>query len=205
MEPFRKPSLTTVVQQLWPYNKDSCEANENYYCLDPWTGPHCCWLNPLIQGPNVVSQDDRIGAAGKYFQQMSKAMAMTCTGEVFVMIDNPDDIVKQQPGVPPSIWLTHELPTLQDLFRMGEVFKLTAITFETKKTKDITDVLRNRLRRDFVWDEPLAQAIKAKKLELLRSGYDPSNATMNDSLQPWKRSGCGSAVDSEPYGVDIFG
>jgi hypothetical protein len=153
----------------------------------------------------VKTKADRITAAGDYFRQMSKAMAMTCQGEVFVMIDNPDDIVKQQPGVQPSIWLTHELPTLQDLFRLGDVFKLTAILFETKKTKDITDVLRNRLRRDFVWDESLAQAIKAKKLEALKSGYNFSNATMHDPDQPWKRSSCGSAVDSEPYGVDIFG
>ncbi|KAH7392281.1 hypothetical protein DE146DRAFT_758008 [Phaeosphaeria sp. MPI-PUGE-AT-0046c] len=194
-----------TIWQLWPYNQGSgsCEVKQNYYCLNPWTGPDCCWLNPLLQGPNVHTQDDRIDAAMIYFQQMSKAMAMTCTGEVFVMIDNPDDIVRQQPGVQPSIWLTHELPTLQDLFRMGDIFKLTAITFATKKMSDITYVLRDRVARDFEWDDELARAIKEKKLELLRTGQGSNNATLEHTEE--KRSSCGSAAVSEPPGVDIFG
>jgi hypothetical protein len=50
-----------------------------------------------------------------YFQQMSLAMALTCTGEAFVISEFPDNINYQYPGQNPSIWLTHELPALQRL------------------------------------------------------------------------------------------
>jgi hypothetical protein len=50
-----------------------------------------------------------------YFQQMSLAMALTCTGEVFVISERPNNINYQYPGQNPSIWLTHELPALQKL------------------------------------------------------------------------------------------
>lgn len=88
---------------------------------------------------------------------------------------------------------------------MGDIFKLTAITFKTKKMKDMTQILRSRVARDFEWDDSIARAIKAKKLELLSSGYISSNATMEETELSWKGSSCGSAAVLEPLGVDIFG
>ena len=188
-----------TIWHLWP--SEGCDTDENYYCLNP-REPGCCWLNPLMPGQ---TQDERIRQSMLYFQQMSRAMALTCTGEVFILIDNPTDVPVQQPDPYPSIWLSHELPALQGLYETGVVTKLTAIRFSDKQRFDRTIDLQRRVPRGIDWDEPIAKAVKAKKLELLRSGFY-NNMTEENIAKLQRRDGpCGSAADQEAPGLSYFG
>jgi hypothetical protein len=65
----------------------------------------------------------------KYFKAMSRAMAMTCSGEVFVMLDNKKMLKKQYAHAldTPSIWLYDELPELQKRYNQRIVTKLTVV------------------------------------------------------------------------------
>jgi hypothetical protein len=62
---------------------ESCETGQNFYCLD-YSNPKCCWLNRIL-GDNKAKWPTN---GMTYFKGMSRAIAMTCSGEVFVMLDN---------------------------------------------------------------------------------------------------------------------
>jgi hypothetical protein len=116
-----------LLQQLWPNEqgdvRDSCETGQNYYCLN-YFEPKCCWLNGIL-GEKTKWKENGM----KYFKAMSRAMARTCQGEVFVMLDNKKMLLKQYAHAKdtPSIWLYDELPELQNLYNQGIVTKLTVI------------------------------------------------------------------------------
>ena len=76
----------------------------------------------------------------KYFKAMSRAMAKTCTGEVFVMLDNKKMLLKQYVHArdTPSIWLYDELPELKNLYNQGIVTKLTVIRAGDQRRFDRT-------------------------------------------------------------------
>ncbi|KAF2733511.1 hypothetical protein EJ04DRAFT_513154 [Polyplosphaeria fusca] len=188
-----------TIWHLWP--NEGCDTDENYYCLNP-RKPECCWLNPLMPGATPA---ERIPQAMLYFQQMSRAMALTCTGEVFTLLDNPDDIGVALPNPYESIWLTHELPALQGLFKIGIVTKLTAIRLSNKQHVDKTSLLRTATPRDvdIDWNEPVARAVKAKKLEFLRTYGNITVA--EEAAKVHRRSLCGSAANQEDPTVDYFG
>jgi hypothetical protein len=141
-----------------------------------------------------------------YFQQMSRAMALTCTGEVFILMDNYKTGFVQS-GPWPSIWLTHELPVLRALFRQGIVTKLTAIQLSDQARIDRTKDLKVSTTRDIDidWNEPIARAVKAKKLEWLRNGPD-NNATDGHKARLQRRiDNCETASDNEGPRQDWFG
>lgn len=152
--------------------------------------------------------EERVQQSILYFQQMSRAMALTCEKDVYIMLDDPSLIVDQQEGENDSIWLTHELPVLRGLFRQGIVEKLYVVGPEhgadPKTGKDVTDsVLGGKSKRDVEidWTEPMAKAIKNMKLELVRSGL-----SRNGTFELAKREGgCGSASDQEDPSMDYFG
>ncbi|EMD94591.1 hypothetical protein COCC4DRAFT_45103 [Bipolaris maydis ATCC 48331] len=127
LQPAIRQEFYRTIWQLWPNEKgdvrDSCETGQNYYCLD-YSNPRCCWLNGLL-GEKSQWKDNGM----KYFKAMSRAMAMTCTGEVFVMLDNKKMLKKQYTHAldTPSIWLYDELPELQKRYNQGVVTKLTVI------------------------------------------------------------------------------
>ena len=198
-------------QHMWPQNEEkNCELEQNYYCLDAWK-PNCCWLNPLMPGENV---DVREPGTRPYFQQMSLAMALTCTGEVFILHDKPDNLNHRPLGKPTSIWITHELPMLKRLFKAGIVTKLTAIAASANGSPkslnpsdwhDATLTLREPLERDIEWTEDLAQLLKARKEYLRSDEFSNDNATLHASLEERWRTCAESAADQENPHLDYFG
>ncbi|CAN9277273.1 unnamed protein product [Alternaria sp. RS040] len=127
VQPVIRQEFFRTIWQLWPNEqgteRDSCETGNNYYCLD-YSNPRCCWLNGLL-GEKTQWNDNGM----KYFKAMSRAMAKTCSGEVFVMLDNKKMLLKQYAHASdtPSIWLYDELPELKNLYNQGVVTKLTVI------------------------------------------------------------------------------
>ncbi|PVH93334.1 hypothetical protein DM02DRAFT_696279, partial [Periconia macrospinosa] len=192
-----------TIWQLWP--NEGCDTNENYYCLRA-REPQCCWLNPLMPSQNV---DERIAQTMLYFQQMSRAMALTCRGEVFVLIDDPVTLMKQVPTEKwQSIWLTHEAPVLQGLLKEGTVTKLTAIKVDGKAKVDKTEDLREwrgAAKRDIDWNEPIARAIKKKRMELINSGSYNNTMSADDINELQRRASACGAADQEDPQLDYFG
>jgi hypothetical protein len=138
---------------MWPYEKDgstnlgSCKTGENYYCLnynDPTND--CCWLNALLGDDKTKWQDNGLA----YFRAMSRAMASTCEGEVFVMVDNKKMVLKQYAWAAakgtPSIWLYDELPVLRDRYNRGIINKLTLIRVGDERRFDRTDYVLGKGR-----------------------------------------------------------
>ncbi|CAN9245468.1 hypothetical protein CUC08_Gglean010103 [Alternaria sp. MG1] len=126
-QPVIRQEFFRTIWQLWPNEqgdvRDSCETGQNYYCLN-YFEPKCCWLNGIL-GEKTKWKENGM----KYFKAMSRAMARTCQGEVFVMLDNKKMLLKQYAHAKdtPSIWLYDELPELQNLYNQGIVTKLTVI------------------------------------------------------------------------------
>lgn len=211
---------------MWPQDKTRSQDFEaNFYCLNAWA-PSTCWANSLMPGSLTAAENvDRREEEGTrpFFQQMSLAMALTCSGEVFVMTEHPDDLYYQpRPPQVESIWLTHELPALQRLYKQGVVTKLTAIAatqpggdgtaiqvdMDKSKWTDATKYLSGRsVRRGFEWTEELVQTMKMaqKRREeeerRLNSTTDPEFA--HEHQKRW--SLCGSAQDQEDPHLDYFG
>ncbi|KAH7066517.1 hypothetical protein FB567DRAFT_585610 [Paraphoma chrysanthemicola] len=134
-----------TIWQLWPNDKgserDSCETGQNYYCLD-YFNPRCCWLNPLLGKDPKKYKDNGMA----YFKAMSRAMAMTCSDEVYVMVDNKKMLLKQYEWAKgtPSIWLNDELPELQKRYNQGLIKKLTVVRYGDYREFDRTGyVFRN--------------------------------------------------------------
>lgn len=161
----------------------------------------------------AVSREQRIANAMLYFQQMSQAMAMTCSGNVYILSEDTSTIPNQIPGERPSIWLTHELPTLQELYAQGTVKKLIAITGTVNAwtgSEDVTRYLRPSKRSapppPTELTKKVAKAIMEKRAELIRSGYSLTNFTEEyaDHHKLQKRI-CGGAAKWEDPNMDYFG
>jgi hypothetical protein len=133
---------------IWEWDKNSCR-NTNYYCLFD----KCCWLFPL---KGEGSEDDQKFRVLQYFQAMSKALANTCRGKVYIMTDSlksvptspyPQPVGDQEvldwQGKPanPSIWLTHELPMLRELYKFGTINSFTTISPSGGNGYDLTVAL----------------------------------------------------------------
>jgi hypothetical protein len=101
-----------------------------------YANPKCCWLNGIL-GDNEAQWPIN-GMA--YFKAMSRAMAMTCSGEVFVMLDNKKMLRRQYSwaAATPSIWLRDELPELQKRYNSGQISQLTVIRVADMRRFDRT-------------------------------------------------------------------
>ncbi|KAH7382373.1 hypothetical protein DE146DRAFT_668618 [Phaeosphaeria sp. MPI-PUGE-AT-0046c] len=216
-----------AIWHMWPQDDTRDQDFEaNFYCLDAWEPKPKCWLNSLMPGSlTAASNINRREEEGTrpFFQQMSLAMALTCSGEVFVMTEHPDDLYYQPPHPQvESIWLTHELPALQRLYKQGVVTKLTAISasqpggdrteiiVEMDKSKwiDATKYLSGRsVRRGFEWTEELVQTMK-----MAQKRREDEERRFNSTTDPefarehQKRWGfCSSAQRQENPNLDYFG
>jgi hypothetical protein len=67
------------------------------------------WLMPIWFSANATT----------YFENMSRAMALTCRGIVYVMSDTPSSLPTQ------AIWYDVELPTLQAQYKAGLITSVT--------------------------------------------------------------------------------
>ena len=153
--------------------------------------------------------DGRIAESMLYFQQMSRAMALTCVGEVFILIDDPEMIPKQQPHEEwTSIWLSHEKPVLEGLYAEGTVTKLTAVKVSDKSYVDVTKFLKTNngnAPRTIDWNEPIARAVRKKKAELMNSGFYNNTMSADEFSKLQRRAGACGAADQEAPGMDYFG
>jgi hypothetical protein len=204
---------------MWPNEKGNCERYKDFYCLDPYKDPSdpnypCCWLNPLMDGAN--GEEERIAKAMLYFQQMSEAFAMTCWGDVYILSENPSTINQQVPGERPSIWLSHELPQLQRLYREQIVTKLIAVTGHpgawTGGQVDVTHLLGEQIpdspsKRDAEdtteFTKSVARALMEQRKKLLDAGIRPRN--ISETLDRLNKRACTSSSDSENPRGDYFG
>ena len=175
----------------------------------------CCWLNPLIVGG---AGSDPVALALPYFQQMSEAYAQTCSGDVYVVADDPTKVgVDLSAGSKPSIWLTHELPALQSLFNSKKVTSLKAFrvvnnVVVTTNPLDRTDLLSKTTKRQVEWDEAtneriqeMARAIKEVRRRDINKMLAAENDTAESDTHVFQKRSCGNAENWEPPGIDIFG
>jgi hypothetical protein len=161
-----------------------------------------------------------------YFQQMSKAMALTCRSHVSIMLDDPSTVEHGYQNKWDSIWVTHELPVLRALYRRGLVTKLTVIIYGSgtlpKAEKDVTEVLYKITKkpwdrrgidsdelitippRGIDWDEPIVRAVMNKRLELIQSGFH-NMSEEHKSKYERRGSVCAAATNQENPRSDYFG
>lgn len=171
----------------------------DYYSMYK-NGSHLQWIKEaglLAQAAQKVD-DDLITV---YFSNMSRAVAITCVGQVYVMSDQPEFF--QNGKSAGGIWWCTEWPKLRERFLsgLGEVAP-TLIAVDT------ADYLR-AFHVDWVTAETLTRAIIPRAdLEMLRRAQEERQAQTGDSFQ--KRDTCPVAGENippqyEPSGTDFFG
>jgi hypothetical protein len=188
-----------------------CVARDNYYCLD-YKQPRCCWLNGILDPNQPDAYNARQGQA--YFAAMSTAFAQTCTGTVYVALDNPADITVQYAGHDPSIWLSHELPTLQKRYPQYVTgLKTLRVSggrvIDTPLTaQDATQVLANQntpKKRNELDDEIVYKMARDLKEARRRSLKQAKSMDANATNLLHKRAGCAMASNWENLNLDYFG
>jgi hypothetical protein len=146
---------------------------------------------------------------------MSEAYASTCSGDVYVVADDPTQVgVDLSAGRNPSIWLTHELPELQSLYASKKVTSLKVFpvvnnVVSKSNPVDRTDLLKTTKKREVEWDEAATKKIqemaRAMKEVRRRDINSFRMAAENGTHVFQKRDYCGHAENWEPPNVDIFG
>lgn len=154
---------------------------------------------------------------------MSSAMAATCRGDVYVMIDKDgttkDDwanrLFTQSPGAPqPSIWLNDELPMLRELNANGLLGKLLAIDAVGNPLGDVTAAAYGGRRisqsgkRTHLEELGINITQLAEASEKNRIGYQnlPQHVRHSLDREAEKRwDSCGAAANAQPYLQDWFG
>jgi hypothetical protein len=205
---------------MWPQDRDkSCYMDGpaqgfDYYCLDAWN-PQCCWLNSIFRSAKEDTKEAREPLTRPYFQQMSEAMASTCSGDVYTYCDDTEALLKQPMGQPESIWLTHELPMLRQRRKRNLINDLWAIpTLYTVGNKVIpqydrshwvrrTGILDGLNARDIEVDELLARRFKEEK-ERLRNPQPVQDGGAARLDLRWQTCNADNAA-REGAGQDWFG
>ncbi|EMD60285.1 hypothetical protein GGP41_008341 [Bipolaris sorokiniana] len=224
-------------EDMWPKDESrACDkqtetSGYDYYCLNAWE-PKCCWLNGLwgeggkeIMENNIPSRDARELKTRPYFQQMSQAMAETCTGDVYVVHEHYDELATYQPkGQNPSIWISHELPALRRSQLRGILGKVWVIPVvpallsgveglaantDRSTWQDQTKVLNSGAARRYVEDHE-GMALEWKMIrealrlqERQRASSPPNNSTQ--ALEARWQTCRNSAAAREAKGADYFG
>ncbi|OAL43396.1 hypothetical protein IQ07DRAFT_593172 [Pyrenochaeta sp. DS3sAY3a] len=210
----------TCPQQLWPSESEiidgrnvaNCFFEQNYYCLD-YATPKCCWLNGIL-GPNDLHWQDN-GMA--YFRAMSRAMAMSCRGTIYILTDNPYDVMKPLPeyATTPSIWIYDEVDEMRALYAQGSITDVKAIIYTpfmiNPSVMDVTDIVfgnGRKVKRSVDDDLQMKIALSMQKkfaaqtAEMIMSG-EIEMPTL-DGIQkrtPWCTN---SYLQENPY-LDYFG
>lgn len=228
---------TRAIWDMWPKDESrACDkqtetSGYDYYCLNAWE-PKCCWLNGLwgeggkeIMENNIPSRDARELKTRPYFQQMSQAMAETCTGDVYVVHEHYDELATYQPkGQNPSIWISHELPALRRSQLRGILGKVWVIPVvpallsgveglaantDRSTWQDQTKVLNSGAARRYVEDHE-GMALEWKMIrealrlqERQRASSPPNNSTQ--ALEARWQTCRNSAAAREAKGADYFG
>ncbi|KAH6724399.1 hypothetical protein BKA61DRAFT_566975 [Leptodontidium sp. MPI-SDFR-AT-0119] len=166
------------IWMMWEYDRNTCRST-NYYCLFD----KCCWLYPLKGDGDKATQGANIL---QYFREMSTALANTCRGRVYIMTDNlksvptstipislggdQEDFDYQGKPANPSIWLTHELPMLRELYKFGTINSFNTISPSGGPGYDLTIAL-------YYSEYP-------RKIPLVQ--LPPRDAPMDENLPPPK-------------------
>jgi len=135
------------------------------------------WLQPIRElGDAAITQ---------YFSSMSEAMAMSCSGTVYVMTDNPLDLPNFG-----SIWGTKEYPIIKQRWLAGTITNLVCVSAQDTSHMwniNIADlsIISSASRREV--DEHLAR-LEAENPHWLES-----------------RDDCTANIADQPDGSDFFG
>jgi hypothetical protein len=144
-------------------------------------------------------------------------MAMSCSGKIYILTDNPDEVMDQIPDYAdtPSIWINDEVEEMRPLYAGGRITAAIALTYSPlmlfPTEKDVTSRVfgdRNIKRSpDEVRKVAAALAMQkqmaAKNAKAIMAGaFDlpgSNNATEKRAL------GCTNANREENPDLDYFG
>ncbi|KAL8366131.1 hypothetical protein RB595_004754 [Gaeumannomyces hyphopodioides] len=134
------------IWHLWPNKKmaqDSPNRYQDFYGLYERDN----WLNSIDSIPTTRSS---VPPPIVYFENMSEAMAQSCSGEVVIMSMSTDDMKRYIDG-PPNIWRNKERPALLALKRQGKISRFLLVDYDSPQrvyTFDIETNERGRLHLD---------------------------------------------------------
>lgn len=82
------------------------------------------WLHSFYQLPQIPA-DNGAPTEIQYFENMSEAMARSCSGEVVIMTQTPRDMAQYLQV--PNIWRNKERPALISLHRQGKISRFLIV------------------------------------------------------------------------------
>lgn len=126
-----------------------------------------------------------------YFQSMSEAMAETCSGEVIVITQHPDDMQRFEEGY--NIWKDKERPALQ----------------KRKLDGYVTNVVVVEVGTDKMWELDIDTLVRGKPVTQLRNGdfrvgLRTNGTEAQGSIEKREDLCDSSGVEQEPEDLDIF-
>jgi hypothetical protein len=84
------------------------------------------WLNSIVSLPKINNVPPHI----VYFENMSEAIAQSCSGEVVIITQSPDNMKQYVDGTRgENIWKNKERPALEILWRRGVVTKFYVVDY----------------------------------------------------------------------------
>lgn len=147
------------------------------------------WLNTFYK-LRPIAADRGVPSQIQYFENMSEAMAKSCTGEVVVVTQTPEsmgDYVRDGK----NIWATKERPALLASLRAGKITRFLVVEYD---------------HWDNIWELDLETNTRGGRVDPGSLLSRRSGATEEeDGL--WRRAGCSSGLpqrlrDGDPFSDD---
>jgi hypothetical protein len=207
----------TDYKSLWNNGADAA-ADSSGYIRDYYAMfIEGSWLFPISKLGTTVGPAGSAPGFIVYFQNMSRAMAEQCNGDIYVMSDLPEDL-----GSFAAIWGDVEYPAIYANYLAQDVISLKAIDAATFAFQDINIATLKPLRRRSMEEEDSGSSSnttssseepKSKKGE--RPMWPATEEEMFERMellarkmglkQIKSRDSCQYPISDEPSGMDFFG
>ncbi|OIW22416.1 hypothetical protein CONLIGDRAFT_222956 [Coniochaeta ligniaria NRRL 30616] len=151
----------TACKHLWP-NKRMTEQPryKDFYGITETDN----WLHSIMGMP-LIPADRNVPTMIQYFENMSEAMARSCSGEVVVVSQTPDDMARYL--ATENIWKNKERPALLNLQAQGKISRFLVVDYDNRD--DIWEFdLANNQRGNKV---PPADLLSRRQLEEETEGF----------------------------------
>ncbi|KAK3367562.1 hypothetical protein B0H63DRAFT_535558 [Podospora didyma] len=127
------------IWHLWPnaYMSQQYPRFKDFYGIDEPTN----WLHSIQELPTVPNETP---PQIVYFENMSEAMARSCSGEVVVMSQTPKDMGRYLTYE--NIWKNKEKPALENLQRQGKVGRVLIVDYNNPNDIWEFDLARNAIK-----------------------------------------------------------
>lgn len=177
-------------------SRQSPNYNDFYGIYEPGN-----WLYKIKQLP----EDFPPYPATRYFENMSQAMAETCTGEVVIITHRPQDMAKYS-TLPydfsssyENIWGNKERPALRNSFRAGRVTRFYLVDIRTWVTG-------NEQFPVYDYNINTNQAVLLQNPPFKRWFGDDDNSTDETTIEDIQKRACtrSDGLESEQEGYDYF-